>query len=68
MNLERDNFPLEKLEELGKGALRKAVKDGDMENGSIMAGQISGLIKKRQSAREIIEEIFFEYENIKNSL
>lgn len=68
MNLERDKFPLEKLEELGKGALRKAVKDGDMENGSIMAGQISGLIKKRQSAREIIEEIFFEYENIKNSL
>ena len=68
LNLEKENAPLEELEELGRGALRKAVKDGDIENGSIMAGQISGLIKKRQSAREIIEEIFSQYEEVKNSL
>ena len=68
MNLEKENAPLEKMEEIGKGGLRKAVKDGDMENGSIMAGQISGLINKRQSAKEIIEEMFFEYEKVKNSL
>lgn len=67
INIEKENVSLEKMEELGRGALRKAVKDGDMENGSIMAGQISGLIKKRQSAREIIEEIFLEYEKINNS-
>ena len=48
-------------------ALKKAVKDGDMENGSIMAGQISGLVRKKQSARDIIEEIFFEYEKIKGN-
>ena len=68
MNLEKKNAPMEKIEELGRGALRKAVKDGDIENGSLMAGQISGLINKRQSAKEIIEEIFNEFENIKNSL
>ncbi len=67
INIEKENLSLEKMEEIGRGALRKAVKDGDMENGSIMAGQISGLIKKRQSAREIIEEIFLEYEKINNS-
>lgn len=67
INSERYNISFEEIEELGRGALRKAVKDGDMENGSIMAGQISGLIRKRQSAREIIEEIFLEYEKIKES-
>ncbi|WP_066894723.1 enoyl-[acyl-carrier-protein] reductase FabK [Clostridium nigeriense] len=68
MNLEKENAPMEKIEELGRGALRKAVKDGDIENGSLMAGQISGLINKRQSAKEIIEEMFNEFDNIKNSL
>lgn len=67
INIEKENVSLERMEEIGRGALRKAVKDGDMENGSIMAGQISGIIKKRQSAREIIEEIFLEYEKINNS-
>ena len=32
-----------------------------------MAGQISGLVRKKQSARDIIEEIFFEYEKIKEN-
>ncbi|MGG7057165.1 enoyl-[acyl-carrier-protein] reductase FabK [Clostridium nigeriense] len=68
MNLEKENAPIERIEELGRGALRKAVKDGDIENGSLMAGQISGLVNKRQSAREIIEEMFSEYEKVKNSL
>jgi enoyl-[acyl-carrier protein] reductase II len=68
MNLEKENAPIEKIEELGRGALKKAVKDGDIENGSLMAGQISGLVNKRQSAKEIIEEMFSEYEKVKNSL
>ena len=67
INLEKKNVSLEEIEELGRGALKKAVKDGDMENGSIMAGQISGLVRKKQSARDIIEEIFFEYEKIKEN-
>lgn len=68
MNLENKKAPIEELEELGRGALRKAVKDGDIEYGSLMAGQISGMITKRQSAKEIIEEMFMEYENIRKSL
>lgn len=68
LNLEGKNASIEELEELGRGALRKAVKDGDIENGSLMAGQISGMITKKQSAKEIIEEMFNEYENIRKSL
>ena len=55
---------LERFEELGKGALPKAAKDGDIEMGSVMAGQIAGLIKKEQSCSDIIEEMFGEAENI----
>jgi enoyl-[acyl-carrier protein] reductase II len=64
IDLERSGAPLEKYEELGTGALRKAVVDGDMDYGSVMAGQIAGLIKKEQTCREIIEEIFSEAEEI----
>jgi len=53
---------LEEYEELGKGSLYRATQEGDMEMGSIMAGQISGLVHKEQSCREIIEEIFSEAE------
>lgn len=59
--LEKQNAPTEKLEELGRGALRKAVHDGDMENGSVMSGQIAGLVNKEQTAKEIIEELYSEY-------
>jgi len=53
---------LEEYEELGKGSLYRATREGDMEMGSIMAGQISGLVQKEQSCREMIEEIFSEAE------
>ncbi|MEG0671797.1 enoyl-[acyl-carrier-protein] reductase FabK [Clostridium sp.] len=56
--LEDGEFSMEKFNELGTGALRKAVQDGDVESGSVMAGQIAGLIKKQQSSKEIIEEMF----------
>lgn len=68
LKLESDNESIEALEELGKGALRRAVVDGDIENGSLMAGQISGMVKKVQSVKEIIEEMFSEYEEVKRSL
>jgi len=55
---------LEEYEELGKGSLYRATREGDMEMGSIMAGQISGLVQKEQSCREMIEEIFSEAENL----
>ena len=59
---------MEELEELARGALRKAVKDGDVEKGSLMSGQIAGMIKERQSCKEIIEEMFEEYENLRKNL
>lgn len=68
LNLEGKNATMEELEDMGRGALKKAVKDGDIEQGSLMAGQIAGMISKKQSAREIIEEMFNEYENIIKSL
>lgn len=58
--LEKEGVNLEKFEELGRGALPKAVVEGDIEMGSVMAGQIAGLIKKEQSCKEIIEEMFGE--------
>lgn len=68
LKLEGNNASIDELEELGKGALRKAVVDGDVENGSLMAGQISGMVKKIQSVKEIIEEMFNEYEEVKRNL
>ncbi|WP_032121865.1 enoyl-[acyl-carrier-protein] reductase FabK [Clostridium amazonitimonense] len=63
-SLEKNFAPLEHYENLGKGRLPKAVLEGDTEWGSVMAGQIAGLVKKQQSCKEIIEEIFFEAENV----
>lgn len=68
LKLEGNNANIDELEELGKGALRKAVVDGDVENGSLMAGQIAGMVKKIQSVKEIIEEMFNEYEEVKRNL
>jgi len=48
------------LEELGAGALRLAVVEGDNEKGCFLAGQIAGLVTKRQTAAEIIGEIMEE--------
>lgn len=60
--LEKESAPLEKFEELGRGALPKAVKEGDIDMGSVMAGQIAGLVSREQTAKEIIEEMFMQAE------
>ena len=52
------------LEKLTLGGLRKAVMEGDVVNGSVMAGQIAGLIKKEQPCKEIITEIMQEAQNL----
>jgi enoyl-[acyl-carrier protein] reductase II len=64
--LEKKGGTPEEYEELGRGALPKAVRDGDVEFGSVMAGQIAGLINKRQSCKEIIEEMFTEADSVIN--
>lgn len=53
-----------RLEELGKGALRRAVIDGDKETGSFMSGQSAGLVNKEQSSHEIIQELMHEYQEV----
>ncbi len=52
--------PLEEYEKLGDGALAKAVIDGDMEFGSIMAGQIAAIVNKEQSCKDIILDLMTE--------
>ena len=60
LKMEEERVSFEELESLTVGSLRNAVKDGDVQNGSIMAGQIAGLVKKKQSCKEIIDEIISE--------
>ncbi len=48
----------EEFEELTVGSLRKAVQDGNLEEGSFLCGAIAGMVKKIQPAKEIIEEMF----------
>ena len=57
LKLEKSGSSFEELELLTLGSLKNAVIDGDVVNGSLMAGQIAGLIDKQQSCKEIIEEI-----------
>ena len=66
IKIEKSNSNSEKLESLTRGALRKAVIEGDTENGSVMAGQIAGLVKKEQSFKEIIEELMTEFDKCIN--
>lgn len=58
------NISDEELEKMGAGALRKAAKEGDDKNGSFMAGQCAAMVHKEQPAKEMIEEMFAEAEQI----
>ena len=57
VKMENEGAGFEELEYLTLGSLRKAVQDGDTQNGSFMAGQIAGLIHETKSCKEIIEEM-----------
>ncbi|MEA3239371.1 MAG: enoyl-[acyl-carrier-protein] reductase FabK, partial [Candidatus Bipolaricaulota bacterium] len=54
---EREGRPREEFETLAVGGLRRAVYDGDTETGSLMAGQISGMINKTEPVEAIITEM-----------
>lgn len=58
LKLSNQNVDRMELEKLTLGSLRKAVLEGDVENGSLMAGQVSGLIKEIKTVKEIIEFLF----------
>lgn len=61
---EQEGVPFEELERMTLGSLRKAVMDGDILNGTVIAGQIAGLVSKRQSCKEILQEIMTEAEKL----
>jgi len=62
LKLEGQGISIEELEKMTAGSLRAAVVDGDVTNGSVMAGEIAGLIKQRQSCAEIINDVMSEME------
>jgi enoyl-[acyl-carrier protein] reductase II len=55
--MEKSGTPPEEIEKLGVGSLRLAMVEGDIENGTVMAGQVCAMVKKVQPAREIIMDI-----------
>jgi len=68
IELEKKGVSAEELEHLTLGSLRKAVSEGDTKGGSVMVGQIAGMISKTQSAAEIIEDIYSHASKVSNNL
>lgn len=60
------NVSDEELENMGLGRLRRAVRDGDVSQGTVLAGQVASMVKKEQPAREMIEEMFSQAEEVLN--
>ena len=54
---EQEGASTEELELLASGALRRAVQEGDVHNGSLMSGQIAGLIKEEVSCKQLIDTL-----------
>ena len=55
--MEKQGVDFMELEKLTLGSLRRAVIDGDTAGGTLMAGQIAGLVRSQDSCKEIINEI-----------
>lgn len=64
LEMEKEGTSFEELELLTLGSLRRAVQEGDTDGGSMMAGQIAGLVKQEQSCQEILEEIMRQAETL----
>jgi enoyl-[acyl-carrier protein] reductase II len=62
LEMEKEGASPEEIYRVGEGALARAV-DGDIEQGSVMAGQIAGLVGGRRSAGDIIRDIMAETES-----
>ena len=60
LKMETEGATLEELEVMTLGSLRRAVVEGDVKEGSLMAGQVAGLLNKRLTCKEIIEEMMTE--------
>ena len=66
LELEKNGADFQELETLTLGGLRKAVVEGDIKNGSLMAGQIAGLVKESLSCEELIRQMVSQAENLMN--
>ncbi len=64
IELENKGASFEELEQLTLGGLRRAVVDGDVVNGSVMSGQIAGMVKERMSCKELIDKLVRETDEI----
>lgn len=64
LEMEKEGKSFEELELLTVGSLRRAVQEGDTDGGSMMSGQITGMVKKEQTCKEMLEEIVDEAENL----
>lgn len=60
----KDTPDLARFDTLGKGALQKSVKMGDVENGSVMSGQIAGMVNKEESCQAIIDDIMSGFNSL----
>ncbi len=60
----KDEPDMARFDQLGTGALQKSVKLGDIDNGSVMSGQIAGMVNKEQSCEEIITEIMDQFNSL----
>lgn len=64
IELENKGASFEELELLGVGGLRKAVVEGDVMNGSVMSGQIAGMVKEKMSCKELIDKLVKETDTL----
>lgn len=64
IKLENEGKSFEELEYLTLGTLRKAVQEGDVAGGTVMAGQIAGMVNKEQTCQEMIEEMMEQAEKL----
>ncbi|MDO4268258.1 MAG: enoyl-[acyl-carrier-protein] reductase FabK [Eubacteriales bacterium] len=64
IKLENEGKSFEELEYLTLGTLRKAVQEGDVVNGTVMAGQIAGMVSREQTCKEMIEEMMGQAESL----
>ena len=62
VRMEKDHLPLEELEKLTLGSLRRAVFDGDVDTGSFMAGQVAGMVHEIRPLRQIFEDLMAGYQ------
>lgn len=60
LELEKQGASFEELEQLTIGGLRKAVVEGDIRTGSVMAGQSAGMVNQRMSCQELIDKLVRE--------